>query len=75
MLKGYRGNAYTYARRVMASIKFEKFKKLTRADVTVSEDLDSMTINVYGKNPDEPVASATLDDFRSPEFMHTASDA
>jgi hypothetical protein len=59
----------------MASIKFEKFKKLTRADVTVSEDLDSVTIDVYGKNADEPVASTTLDDFRSSEFMQTASDA
>lgn len=56
-----------------ATVQFEKFKKLTRAEVSVSNDSDSVTVRVYGKNTEEPTVEVVIDDFKSADFMQNAA--
>jgi hypothetical protein len=56
-----------------AVVQFEKFKKLTRAEVSVSGDSDSVTVHVYGKNTEEPTVEIIVDNFRSSDFMQNAA--
>lgn len=56
-----------------ACIYFEKYRKLSKAVVTVSKNRDEVTFEVFEKS-DEPVWSLTLDDLQSSNFMKGARE-